>query len=80
MDAISFNLCLFQVSAIEQDILEVDPDTKEMLKMLVSVNNTTYRACWIYGEWDLWGLIFTHKSEWGFMGIYNILQLSINPH
>ena len=29
---------------------------------------------------DLWGLIFTHKSEWGFMGIYNILRLPINPH
>ena len=26
-----------EVSAIEQDIIEVDPDTKEMLKMLVSV-------------------------------------------
>lgn len=25
-----------QVSAIEQDIIEVDPDTKEMLKVLVS--------------------------------------------
>ena len=24
------------VSAIEQDIIEVDPDTKDMLKMLVS--------------------------------------------
>ena len=29
-----FSLC--QVSAIEQDIIEVDPDTKEMLKVLVS--------------------------------------------
>ncbi len=27
------------------------------------------------GNGDLWGLIFTHKSEWGFMGIYNILRL-----
>jgi len=27
---------LMQVSAIEQDIIEVDPDTKEMLKVLVS--------------------------------------------
>ena len=31
-------ICAFflQVSAIEQDIIEVDPDTKEMLKVLVS--------------------------------------------
>ena len=31
-------VCAFflQVSAIEQDIIEVDPDTKEMLKVLVS--------------------------------------------
>lgn len=28
-------LPLFQVSAIEQDMIEVDPDTKEMLKVLV---------------------------------------------
>ena len=26
-----------EVSAIEQDIIEVDPDTKEMLKVLVSI-------------------------------------------
>ncbi len=26
----------FQVSAIDQDILEIDPDTKDMLKLLVS--------------------------------------------
>ena len=32
------------------------------------------------GNGNLWGLIFTHKSEWGFMGIYNILRLSINAH
>lgn len=25
-----------EVSALEQDVIEVDPDTKEMLKMLVS--------------------------------------------
>ena len=25
-----------QVSAIEQDIIEVDPETKDMLKMMVS--------------------------------------------
>lgn len=34
---------LSQVSAIEQDIIEVDPDTKEMLKVLVSVGFDT--AC-----------------------------------
>lgn len=33
----SFSDMLSQVSAIEQDIIEVDPDTKEMLKVLVSV-------------------------------------------
>ena len=27
-----------QISAIEHDIIEVDPDTKEMLKVLVSDN------------------------------------------
>lgn len=30
-------LFFFQISAIEQDIIEVDPDTKEMLKLLVSI-------------------------------------------
>lgn len=32
-----------QVSALEEDILEVDPETKEMLKMLVSHTTTTMR-------------------------------------
>lgn len=31
-------LFYLQVSAIEQDIIEVDPDTKEMLKVLVGSN------------------------------------------
>lgn len=35
-----FNL---KVSAIDHDIIEVDPDTKEMLKMLVSKNPTGYK-------------------------------------
>ena len=32
-----YRLFVIQVSAIEQDIIEVDPDTKEMLKVLVSL-------------------------------------------
>lgn len=27
---------LFQVSALDQEVIEVDPDTRDMLKMLVS--------------------------------------------
>jgi len=38
-----------QVSAIEQDIIEVDPDTKEMLKVLVSdcsdITFSSYKGC-----------------------------------
>lgn len=38
-----------QVSAIEQDIIEVDPDTKEMLKVLVSdcsdITFCSYKSC-----------------------------------
>jgi len=30
-------VCVFQVSALDVDIIEVDPDTKEMLKSLVSI-------------------------------------------
>ncbi len=28
-----------QISALDQELIEVDPDTKEMLKMLVSVEH-----------------------------------------
>ncbi len=38
------------------------------------------RASRIYGEWDLWGFIITHKSEWGFMARLRILFVPINPH
>ena len=45
----------------------------------------------LWGIGNIWGLIFTHKSEswgwmsnygdqWGFIGIYNIMGLSINIH
>ncbi len=27
------------------------------------------------GNGDLWGFIITHKSEWGFMGIYGDLWI-----
>lgn len=34
----SFNVCVRpQVSALDQELIEVDPDTKEMLKLLVSI-------------------------------------------
>ena len=31
-------MCILQVSALDVDIIEVDPDTKEMLKSLVSTS------------------------------------------
>lgn len=40
-----------QVSALEQDIIEVDPETKEMLKALVSFplsNPLLYTCCWLF--------------------------------
>ncbi len=30
------------------------------------------------GNGDLWGLIFTHKSEWGFMGMNGDLLIFTN--
>lgn len=30
-----------QVSALDQELIEVDPDTKEMLKLLVSLSNSS---------------------------------------
>ena len=32
------------------------------------------------GNEDEWGLHFTDSSEWGLMGLNNILILSIHPH
>lgn len=37
VDVFSF-LCV-QVSALDQELIEVDPDTKEMLKLLVSLSS-----------------------------------------
>ena len=37
-----------QISAIEHDIIEVDPDTKEMLKVLVSDNLTFLSPDYIF--------------------------------
>lgn len=35
-------ICLpVQVSALDQELIEVDPDTKEMLKLLVSLSLST---------------------------------------
>ena len=34
--------CTLQVSALDQELIEVDPDTKEMLKLLVSLR---YALC-----------------------------------
>ena len=34
-----------EVSALEHDIIEVDPDTKEMLKMLVSLESECLITC-----------------------------------
>lgn len=31
-----FLVFVLQISALDQELIEVDPDTKEMLKMLVS--------------------------------------------
>ena len=44
----SFIRCCFpphpQISALKEDIVEVDPETKEMLKMLVNLKNNTLLA------------------------------------
>lgn len=41
-------LPLFQVSAIEQDMIEVDPDTKEMLKVLVRLVFIPSKTAYIF--------------------------------
>ena len=49
-------LFVIQVSAIEQDIIEVDPDTKEMLKVLVSLVHFPQKLLkWtlIFQKWHL---------------------------
>lgn len=33
-----------QVSALDQELIEVDPDTKEMLKLLVSLSSVFYSS------------------------------------
>lgn len=35
-----------QVSALDQELIEVDPDTKEMLKLLVSLGSIMQAVYW----------------------------------
>lgn len=53
-------MCLsVQVSALDQELIEVDPDTKEMLKLLVSLSVTgqnKYSFCGTYFHLTLLGL------------------------
>ena len=35
-----------EVSALEKDIIDVDPETKEMLSMMVSINQTLMTNWW----------------------------------
>lgn len=35
-----------QVSALDQELIEVDPDTKEMLKLLVSLGSIVQAVYW----------------------------------
>lgn len=43
---------MLQISALDQEIIEVDPDTKEMLKMLVSLKSRTMLfQIWMFGKY-----------------------------
>ncbi len=40
------------------------------MKQLYKKSNHIPGLVGFMGNGDLWGFIITHKSEWGFMGIY----------
>lgn len=46
-------LLILQVSALDQEPIEVDPDTKEMLKMLVSTGSTAHVTCVVNNTLEL---------------------------
>ena len=54
-----------QVSALEQEPIEVDPDTKEMLKVLVSfyLLKCFYGyECWCFSDWEMIFLVVRNKK------------------